>query len=331
LSRKDDICDSICLLSEVNLGIDLNSAQLLIEAHKSGVSFERVATLGRQRLIGDREKLVSVLKKAGYAMSKACVARLLATSTEYSEEFFALLGAKEIFSIDVSDFEGANILHDMNQPLPHSLISSFDVVLDGGTLEHIFDLPTALRNATKMVRPNGRFISLTQANNFCGHGFYQFSPELFYRFLCSKNGFTTEYCILWEDIPGSPFYRIPDPDVARTRINLTSEFGLNMTVQAKRTGEMSETFVPQQSDYVRMWEAQPAEDDRLNPAIEGPPIWTNFRSFLKGIPGVRPAVRFARKLLRIPQRQAIGEYRRLGIRKNTLGLLSPLRNLRVIR
>jgi hypothetical protein len=96
-----------------------------------------VATLGRQRLVGDREKLVAVLKKAGYAMSKDCVARLLATSTEYSEEFFVLLGAKEIFSIDVSDFEGANILHDMNQPLPHSLISSFDVVLDGGTLEHI--------------------------------------------------------------------------------------------------------------------------------------------------------------------------------------------------
>jgi len=264
-------------------------------------------------------------------MSEDCVARLLATSTEYSEEFFALLGAKEIFSIDVSDFEGATILHDMNQPLPHSLISSFDVVLDGGTLEHIFDLPTALRNATQMVRPNGRFISLTQANNFCGHGFYQFSPELFYRFLCSKNGFTTEYCILWEDIPGSLFYRIPDPDVARTRINLTSEFGLNMTVQAKRTGEMSETFVPQQSDYVRMWETQPVEADRLNPAIERPRIWTNFRSILKRTPGVRPAVLFARRLLRIPTRQAIGEYRRLGIRKNTLGLLSPLRNLRVIR
>jgi hypothetical protein len=196
---------------------------------------------------------------------------------------------------------------------------------------NIFDLPTALRNATKMVRPNGRFISLTQANNFCGHGFYQFSPELFYRFLCPKNGFTTEYCILWEDIPGSPFYRIPDPDVARTRINLTSEFGLNMTVQAKRTGEMSEIFVPQQSDYVRMWETPPAEAEHLCPTAARPRIWMNFRSILKRIPGVRAAVLVARRLLRVPTRQAIGEYRSLGIRKNTLGLLSPLKSLRVIR
>ena len=322
---------NLCLFLEVNLGIDLNNAQLLIEAHKSGVSFERMATLGRQRLLGDRETLVSILKQSGYAMSKDCVARLMAPSTEYSEDFFALLGAKEIFAIDVSDFEGANILHDMNRPLPDSLISSFDLVLDGGTLEHIFDLPTALRNATRMVRPNGRFISLTQANNFCGHGFYQFSPELFYRFLCSKNGYVTEYCILWEDIPGSYFYRVPDPDVVRTRINLTSEFGTNMTVQAKRIGEMSEEFVPQQSDYVRLWEVQPGETDLLRRSVEHLRTGAKLRSMLKLIPNLRAVVRFARRLLRSPTHQAIAEYRRLGIRQNALGLLTPLRNLRVIR
>ena len=290
-----------------------------------------MATLGRQRLVGDRETLVSVLKQSGYAMSKDYVARLLAPSTEYSEDFFALLGAKEIFAIDVSDFEGANILHDMNRPLPDSLISSFDLVLDGGTLEHIFDLPTALRNATRMVRPNGRFISLTQANNFCGHGFYQFSPELFYRFLCSKNGYVTEYCIIWEDIPGSHFYRVPDPDVVRMRINLTSEFGTNMTVQARRTGDMSQEFMPQQSDYVRLWEAKPGEADLLSGAVEHPRVWTRFRSMLKRSPSLRAAVRFARRRFRMPTRQAIAEYRKLGIRQNALGLLTPLKNLRVIR
>jgi len=320
-----------CRLSEVNLGIDLNNVQLLIEAHKSGVCFERMATLGRQRLLGDRETLVSILKKSGYAMSKDFLARLLSPSTEYSEDFFALLGAKEIFAIDVSDFEGANMLHDMNQPLPDSLISSFDLVLDGGTLEHIFDLPTALRNATRMVRPNGRFISLTQANNFCGHGFYQFSPELFYRFLCPKNGYVTEYCIIWEDIPRSLFYRVPDPDVVDTRINLTSEFGTNMTVQAKRIGEMSQEFIPQQSDYVRLWEVHPGETNLPSRTFEHRRTSAKFRSMLKQIPNLRAAVRFARRLFRIPTHQAIAEYRRLGIRQNAMGLLTPLNNLRVIR
>jgi SAM-dependent methyltransferase len=290
-----------------------------------------MVTLGRQRLLGDRETLVSILKKSGYVMSKDCIARLLDPSTEYAEDFFALLGAKEIFAIDVNDFEGANILHDMNQPLPDSLFSAFDVVLDGGTLEHIFDLPTALRNATRMVRPNGRFISLTQANNFCGHGFYQFSPELFYRFLCSENGYVTEYCIVWEDIPGSHFYRVPDPDVVGMRINLTSEFGTNMTVQAKRVGDLSEEFVPQQSDYVRLWKVQPGKTNLLGPVLEHPRAWVKFKSMLKRIPNLRAAVRFARRLVRIPRHQAVAEYRRLGIRRNAMGLLTALTNLRVVR
>ena len=184
------------------MGIDLNNAQLLVRAHKSGVSFERVLTLGRQRLLGDREMLLLTLRASGYQVSNDCASRLLDRTNEYSEEFLSLLGAKEIVAIDASDFEGAQIIHDMNHRIPEALDSAFDLVVDGGTLEHIFDLPTALRNATRMVRPNGRFISLTQANNFCGHGFYQFSPELYYRFLCPENGYVMDSCILWEDIPG---------------------------------------------------------------------------------------------------------------------------------
>ena len=312
------------------MGIDLNSAQLLIEAHKSGVSFERMATLGRQRLLGDRHALISILRKSGYEMSSELVRKLLDPTIEYSEDFFHLLGAKEIFAVDVSDFEGAQILHDMNRPIPDSLVSSFDLVLDGGTLEHIFDLPTALRNATQMVRPNGRFICLTQANNFCGHGFYQFSPELFYRFLCPKNGYTTEYCIIWEDVPPSRFYRVPDPDAVRTRINLTSEFGTNMIVQAKRLGNMSPEFIPQQSDYVRAWEEHLGEG-ALHRAAQHSGNLVKLRSKLKHIPILRSAVVSARKLLRIPTRRAMAEYRELSIKRNALGLLKPLRDLRVIR
>ena len=60
----------------------------------------------------------------------------------------------------------------------------FDVVYDGGTLEHVFNFPVALRNAMELLRPGGRLFTIhTCANNLCGHGFYQFSRELFYRTL----------------------------------------------------------------------------------------------------------------------------------------------------
>lgn len=311
------------------MGIDLNSVQLLIRAQKSGVSFRNMATLGRQRLLGDRDVLVSVLHRSGYEVPVNLVRKLMDPATEYAEDFFRLLGAERICAIDFSDFEGAQILHDMNFPIPHSLIDSFDLVLDGGTLEHIFDLPTSLRNAAQIVRPNGWFISLTQTNNFCGHGFYQFSPELFYRFFCLQNGYKTEGCLIWEDIPGSVFFQVPDPDVVQTRINLTSRYGTYMMVRARRIGQTSRDFVPQQSDYVRLWNEQPGTSGALkHPDLTG---LAKLRSALRRIPPLRSSVLITRKLLRVKTRRALAEYRDLRVERNACGLLTPLADLHVIR
>jgi hypothetical protein len=237
------------------MGLDINGVQLLIQARKSGVSFGRVATLGRQGLHANLLGLQSLLRRSGFDLSGPIVQEILSSKSKFADDFLLLLGATEIVAVDFSDYEGAQVIHDMNLPIPENLRSSFDTVLDGGTLEHVFDFPTALRNAIEMVRMNGRFISITETNNFCGHGFYQFSPELFYRFLTPANGYTMESCMVWEDRPGSKFYRVPDPDSVRSRINLTSEVGTYMMVQARRTGDASRSFIPLQSDYVRLWEA----------------------------------------------------------------------------
>ena len=39
----------------------------------------------------------------------------------YADEFFRLLGAQETTSVDRSDFEGATLLHDLNDPFPERL------------------------------------------------------------------------------------------------------------------------------------------------------------------------------------------------------------------
>ncbi len=301
------------------MGIDLNGAQLLIRAQKSGVSFARVATLGRQRNLCDRQTLLAILGASGYQLTEDRVQRFLDPKREYAEEFLSILGAKDIFAIDASDFEGAQIVHDMNQPIPDALDSSFDVVIDGGTLEHIFNLPVALGNAIRMVRPDGRFVSLNQANNFCGHGFYQFSPELYYRFLCPENGYVMDSCILWEDIPGSQFFQVPDPDAVQDRINLTSEFGVYLYVQATRRGKPSREFIPQQSDYARLWEKLEANGD---PPTQASGRAAKLKAKLKQIPALRTAVQSAR---------ATARYRSLNLRRNADGYLTALKDLKVIR
>lgn len=302
------------------MGIDVNGAQLLVRARQSGVSFARMAMLGHQSLHCNRPALVSVLRNAGCELSRDFVRSLLDPTNEYADEFFRVLGAREMVVIDASDYEGAQIVHDMNRPVPASLHSCFDLVLDSGTLEHVFDVLTALRNAAEMVRPEGRFISITMANNFCGHGFYQFSPELFYRFFSSKNGYAVESCIAWDGTFRSRFYRVSDPDIVQSRVNLESDCGgVYMAVQARRLGDVSRGFIPQQSDYVRLWGQSPNSSSRFD----------KLKAALRRNPAVRSAVAPILRTFRL-QRAVISSLSfRRRLRGSPPGALTPLKGLRV--
>src|SRR4051812_44393764 len=58
--------------------------------------------------------------------------------------FFSGLGFSEIDALDISDYEGANVIGDLNDPgLGKRVGKTYDVVYDSGTIEHIFDAPTA--------------------------------------------------------------------------------------------------------------------------------------------------------------------------------------------
>jgi hypothetical protein len=172
--------------------------------------------------------------------------------------------------MDISDYEGANVIHDLNEPVPGELHERYDVVFDGGSLEHVFDVPTALGNYMKMVRPGGHLIIETMANNHCGHGFYQFSPELFFRALSEENGYQVERVHLaGEDIDfdtrvpgiGVPVdlarpgrYSVADPAHVGGRVLLRNSHGTIILVQARRT-RSGQVFrrPPLQSDYQPMW------------------------------------------------------------------------------
>ena len=55
----------------------------------------------------------------------------------------------------------------------------YQYIYDGGTIEHIFNIPQVIENIIDILDINGLFVSITCNNNFSGHGIYQFSPEFF--------------------------------------------------------------------------------------------------------------------------------------------------------
>ena len=95
--------------------------------------------------------------------------------------YFAALGIEELVSLDVSDYEGADVIFDLNGPeLPASLSRRFGVVLNIGTLEHVFHVPNALANITRMLRDEGVALHILPTSNAVDHGFYQFGPTLMF-------------------------------------------------------------------------------------------------------------------------------------------------------
>ncbi len=180
----------------------------------------------------------------------------------YAEAFFhEWLGARETIALEASDYEGASRIHDLNLPVPEAWNESFDLVIDAGTLEHVFNFPIAVESCLRMVKTGGTIFWSMPANNYCGHGFYQFSPELIYRIFSRESGVQVKQLLLFtHPFPGAElssrmkFYFMRDPDELRSRAAFINGAPTGLLVEAQKWRKLPlfGTF-PQQSDYARVW------------------------------------------------------------------------------
>ena len=265
------------------MGFEINAAALLVKMRRDGVALGRVLTLGHQHLHLSPAAYQRVLARLGQPPASEVPV--------YADGLLKTLGATQVEALDASAYEGASRLHDLNAPVPAEWHEQFDLVFDGGTLEHVFNFPTALKNAMQMVKAHGRFVAVTMPNNWCGHGFYQFSPELFFRALGSENGFSVVE-MYFADVEGRHFYRVADPAAVRERVQLWTSNPVFLLVHARRDA-VREVFatVPQQSDYVSDWASGGAA-----PRPQQYQAW-------KESPLLRPIRRLRRAMLRCRHRR----------------------------
>jgi SAM-dependent methyltransferase len=241
------------------MGLERFAAAILLKMRDDGVSFGRALTLGHQHVHLDAEQYARVRARAGAPPDPAI--------PQYADDVLRLLGASSVESMDYSGYEGATIVHDLNKPVPPTMHGQFDLVFDGGTLEHVFDFPTAIRSCMELVRVGGRFVTATIPNNFCGHGFYQFSPELFFRVLSPDNGFSVVEMYVCE--VGGRTRQVMDPAVVKSRVELCNSRPAFLLVHARRDAAVPMfTKTPQQSDYVASW-----MDGKQGGATRTPAAW----------------------------------------------------------
>lgn len=252
------------------MGLILNDARTLWEARLRGISFRKTLTVAHLVLFLHPSEVRALQKAYRTAYPTSSFDALGGYRWgDYSDRFLrTFLGVDELEIVDNSAYEGATLIHDLNQPIAESLRARFDAVIDAGTLEHVFNFPVALANLMKMVKVGGSIFITTAANNLCGHGFYQFSPELFFRAFTAENGFNLLKVVFMECrfpsvelVPVRRAYTVTDPAAIRKRVGLLSNRPVLMTIEAVKTADSSPfAAFPQQSDYLATWNQAPPPD-----------------------------------------------------------------------
>ena len=239
------------------MGFTRGGLAFLAACSREGVDLGRTLTIGRHHVVaGGPRGVQKGMREGGISISLDDAGLLLSQGDWYCEPILERLGAKTVDSLDMSDYEGATILHDLNDPLPKEYRKSFSTVIDSGTLEHIFDFPTAIKSCLDAVEIGGHFVALgSPVTNYSGHGFYQFTPELWYRVLSEQNGFRVRTMLWHAEPPHARWYEVADPASVKHRVERQSPFRVMLYLAAQRISP-AEIFSqsPQQSDYVAAWE-----------------------------------------------------------------------------
>lgn len=251
------------------MGIAKGPAILLMKEAARQPFNGSLLTLGKQTLLLSRYQLKRYAKKAGFPLDIPPCSDIYAPLLD--RDFFSMLGFNRIDSLDYSNFEGATIQFDLNSgETPEQYREAFDVIYDGGTIEHVFHLPNVLKTLVWMLKPGGRLIHLSPASNHLEHSFYMFSPTFFYDFY-KTNGFEVNYIQLVRCTPCFDYnYKVynythggcwANTDVGMGRLD-TGMYLVHTVVT--KTDRSTSHLIPNQSIYAsQLWqqsnESRPAK------------------------------------------------------------------------
>lgn len=161
-----------------------------------------------------------------------------------ADHFFNLLDC-DLDVIDVACIRGNEIIADLNFPLDTDTLGEYDVVLDSGTCEHVFNAGQAIINLAGLVRQGGFLVQAAPLNSF-NHGFYNFNPTLFHDFYSAENGYRLVFIKGVSNIVAAPktfdvppfsrFGKIPENSILLAVAERVSKQALKPVVQHKYKG-----------------------------------------------------------------------------------------------
>ena len=177
-------------------------------------------------------------------------------NTKYSENvnaqyLLSLLGSNKVLSSDSSKYENPDLVIDLNKKVNKKIFNQFDNIVDIGTLEHVFDTHLALENYIQMLKKGGHLLIAVPCSNMIDHGFYTFSPTLFYDYFAC-NSFKILGSYLRESSPFIYEYKskIYEYKELGLEIPFISDRAVEFVILAKKVKNIRKVNKPTQSVYL---------------------------------------------------------------------------------
>ena len=163
-----------------------------------GLFQKKTLTISQQAVYADEKQVKNILLKNNIKIKKIDPSFDKKNkipdwfNTKYDKNInaqylFSLFGSDQVFSSDSSKYENSDLVIDLNNRVNNKLINKFDNIVDIGTLEHVFDTCSALENYIRMLKKGGYLLIAVPCSNMIDHGFYTFSPTLFYDYFTCNN------------------------------------------------------------------------------------------------------------------------------------------------
>ena len=176
------------------MGFDRLSVEFLLHEHRHRAIAGKLLTIGRQTIGFTPQDIIALIKATGTQLRADAVSKLdERTVHEHSdrgyisdEGFFSLFSSATLAALDVTDYEGAEYIHDMGLPVPPSLESQFDFIVNGSCLDNIFDPATAIKNVSRMLKPGGRAFHFEWGNSHAS-AYLKYSPDWFMDYYAINN------------------------------------------------------------------------------------------------------------------------------------------------
>lgn len=171
------------------MGLGVDAIEAILKEHTYQPIDGDVLLIGNQTVYFTPESILNLMKKFNISsrleldeieIDTNTVNRLKGFPENLIKDFsiFKMLGAKSVKALDHSDYEGAEIIHDLSKPLPSSLHGIADFIVDGSTLDNTFNPALTIKSFNELLKPGGRILMLNTWSNYAEP--YMIIPPLWY-------------------------------------------------------------------------------------------------------------------------------------------------------